>query len=518
MATSLAYITKANPSRSGATYTANSVSIGTADTNRRVIVAYAGGGIRDLSSATIGGISATVHGTDTSGNGVAAFFSAIVPTGTTANIVATASSSDFFDNYFIVWTIDDTEIDISSVAFVAMDISSQTSSALSYTGATGGVSLAVVGFQNGNSAKCPITINNSFVRDYEDDFDGSLMGASLDGETAGSRTTTISWSGSYSGESALIMIPLAAASGSTGTSATTNAADTSSASGTTTVRGTSTTTNAADTSTASGTTTVRGTSTTTNAADTSAATGTTTVIGSSANSNNADTSNASGSPVSNGSSATTNAPDVSAASGSIGSAVSGSAAITEGADTSTASGTTTILGTSANTNNADTSSAQATTTVLGTISVSETGDTANASGSAGNITGTVSYTNNPDTAIASGVVTVPDQEITYGGWAGGNIIRQKPRLDDDLDQEIPKEVKEIVVEVAKKAVEAPTTQDNEQALLLALEQQKIAFKQAYFSELKKEMIREYLLMVQAQQFKARKEQERTIVMMMMSMM
>lgn len=213
MATSLAYITKANPSRSGAVYTATSVSIGTAGTNRRVIVAYAGGGIRNLSSATIGGVSATVHGSDTSGNGVAAFFSAIVPTGTTGNIVATASSSDFFDNYFIVWTIDDTEIDISSIVFTANDITSVTSTALSYTATTGGVSLAAIGFQNGNSAKCPITINNSFVRDYQSDFDGSLMGASLDGETAGSRTTTISWSGSYSGEAALIMIPLAAGGG-----------------------------------------------------------------------------------------------------------------------------------------------------------------------------------------------------------------------------------------------------------------------------------------------------------------
>ena len=117
----------------------------------------------------------------------------------------------------------------------------------------------------------------------------------------------------------VIQIPVYAAGGVTGTSATTNAADTSSASGTTTVTGTSGTTNAADISAASGSvgSAVSGTSATTNSDDTGAANGTTTVTGSSA---------------------TTNAPDTSAASGSAG-AVTGTSETTNANDSASASGT-----------------------------------------------------------------------------------------------------------------------------------------------------------------------------------
>ena len=110
-----------------------------------------------------------------------------------------------------------------------------------------------------------------------------------------------------------------ASSGVTGTSATTNANDTTSASGTTTVVGAAATTNANDTATASGVvgSPVIGTGATTNANDTPSASGTTTVIGTSA---------------------TTNSNDASAASGWAG-AVSGTAAVTNADDAAQASGT-----------------------------------------------------------------------------------------------------------------------------------------------------------------------------------
>lgn len=117
-----------------------------------------------------------------------------------------------------------------------------------------------------------------------------------------------------------IRVPVSVGGGSvTGTSATTNANDTSTASGTTTVVGTSATTNANDTATASGSVggAVTGTSATTNANDTSLASGTTTVTGSVAYSN---------------------ANDSAAASGWAGS-VSGTAAVTNADDTAQASGT-----------------------------------------------------------------------------------------------------------------------------------------------------------------------------------
>lgn len=100
------------------------------------------------------------------------------------------------------------------------------------------------------------------------------------------------------GFASLAELPLstqpATASGVTGTSATTNANDTSSASGTTTIVGTSASTNANDTSSASGTTTVLGASSTTNANDVSAASGTTTIVCVGATTNANDTSDASG--------------------------------------------------------------------------------------------------------------------------------------------------------------------------------------------------------------------------------
>jgi len=194
-----------------------------------------------------------------------------------------------------------------------------------------------------------------------------------------------------------------AASGSTGTVATTNANDTSSASGTTTITGTSTTTNASDTSTASGTTTVTGTSTTTNANDTSTATGSPVIVGTSATTNANDTSAASGSPVVAGTSATTNADDTATAAGSVGSAVSGTSTTTNANDTSAAAGTTTIVGTSSTANANDTSTAVGTVgdPSIGTSATTNANDTSTASGTT-TVTGTSATTNADDTAAAIG--------------------------------------------------------------------------------------------------------------------
>ena len=150
-------------------------------------------------------------------------------------------------------------------------------------------------------------------------------------------------------------------SGSTGTSATTNADDTSSASGTTTVTGASATTNAGDTSSAAGATTVPGVS------------------------------------------ATTNAGDTSSASGEAGaSGPSGSSATTNGNDAGAAAGTTTVTGTSAAANANDAPSASGTTTVVGTGAAASGNDIAAASGVAGAITGASATTNANDAATATG--------------------------------------------------------------------------------------------------------------------
>lgn len=127
---------------------------------------------------------------------------------------------------------------------------------------------------------------------------------------------------------------------------------------------------------------VSGTSSTTNAADTSSASGSPIVNGTLSRTNAADTSAASGSPVATGSSATTNAADTSAASGSVGGGVSGTSATTNANDTPSASGTPVVNGALARTNAADTSVA---------------------SGSAGSVSGTVAATNANDSASAAGI-------------------------------------------------------------------------------------------------------------------
>lgn len=218
--------------------------------------------------------------------------------------------------------------------------------------------------------------------------------------------------------------PAAAASGATGTVAYTNANDTASATGTTTVTGTVARTNANDTSSAAGTTTVTGTVARTNANDTSSASGTTTVTGTSTTTNAADTSSASGSvgAAVSGTVAYTNADDTGAASGTT--TIVGTVARTNANDVGAASGTTTITGTVARTNANDTGSASGTTTVTGTVARTNADDAATAAGTVGGgVTGTAAITNGNDTSNASGVAA---DAATAGFWGGWLRKRKKP--------------------------------------------------------------------------------------------
>lgn len=180
-------------------------------------------------------------------------------------------------------------------------------------------------------------------------------------------------------------------SGITGTLATTNANDTLSAAGTTTVLGALAKTNANDTSSAAGTTTVLGTLARTNSNDTSAAAGTTTILGTLAK---------------------TNANDTLAASGSTGQP-SGTVAYTNANDTLSASGTTTVIGTLARTNAND-------------IIVS--------AGWAGIVTGTLAYTNANDTCVAAGTGGPVALSPYSGGFADYGTLRERMRADAKEDK------------------------------------------------------------------------------------
>ena len=192
-------------------------------------------------------------------------------------------------------------------------------------------------------------------------------------------------------------------SGVSGSSATTNANDTSSASGTTTVTGTLARTNAGDTASASGSvgSPITGTVAATNAGDTSSAAGTTTVTGASARTAGNDSASAAGTTTVLGTAARTNADDTGSASGSVGGAVSGTAAVTAADDTAAASGT---------------------TAVTGAVSATAGNDTATASGAAGAVSGSAAATGGDDTASAAGATAGGQQA---GGW--GQSRNRKPR-------------------------------------------------------------------------------------------
>lgn len=205
----------------------------------------------------------------------------------------------------------------------------------------------------------------------------------------------------------------AVASGASGTLSYTNANDTSSAAGTTTVIGTLARTNANDTSAASGTTAVVGTLARTNANDTLSASGSvgSPVSGTLAYTNNNDTLAANGNTTVLATSSTTNANDTSSSAGSP--VVNGSVNYTNNNDTLVAIGTTAIVGSLSTTNANDTLAALGTagSTPAGTVNYTNQNDTSSAQGTS-IIQGTLTRTNNNDTLTASGTAGNPVVGIT----------------------------------------------------------------------------------------------------------
>lgn len=205
----------------------------------------------------------------------------------------------------------------------------------------------------------------------------------------------------------------AVASGVSGTLSYTNANDTSSAAGTTTVIGTLARTNANDTSAASGTTVVVGTLARTNANDTLSASGSvgSPVSGTLAYTNNNDTLAASGNTTVLATSSTTNANDTSNGAGSP--VINGTVARTNNNDTLTANGTPAVVGSSSTTNANDTLAASGTAgaTPVGTVNYTNQNDTSSAQGTS-IIQGTLTRTNNNDTLTASGTAGNPVVGIT----------------------------------------------------------------------------------------------------------
>lgn len=88
----LSYITRAESTSNLTTYSFTSQSFGDEASDRQIIIAvngYRSTAQADLSSATIGGVSATLSASRVSANDVSAIFIANVPTGTTGTVSVT---------------------------------------------------------------------------------------------------------------------------------------------------------------------------------------------------------------------------------------------------------------------------------------------------------------------------------------------------------------------------------------------------------------------------------------------
>ncbi len=181
-------IAQVSPSRSGAVHTATSAAIGTADSNRRVVVIMTAPTFRTLSTFSIAGTTVTPHFNYGVGAGVFAVSSLVVPTGTTANIVATMNDTDFFGARFYIYTIDDTTIDATTVQTGIDSDSSGLQATVPYTGIAGGFTLTGITWGNGGG-KDDILVSRGTL----DTDSGAGSCASLNGDSSGAQSFVWDW-------------------------------------------------------------------------------------------------------------------------------------------------------------------------------------------------------------------------------------------------------------------------------------------------------------------------------------
>lgn len=171
-------------------YNFASRSIGTAASNRRVLVGVAGrkgGTSPTVTAVTVGGVSATelVQAENESAN-VVAFFMAAVPTGTTATIAVTLDAQS--DRLGVsVWAIYDLASDTPTDT--ATDVSDDEPMDVSLNVAAGGMAFGV-----GFGANWPSNTWAGLTEDFETVLEGDLYwsGASAQGLSAASpRTITL---------------------------------------------------------------------------------------------------------------------------------------------------------------------------------------------------------------------------------------------------------------------------------------------------------------------------------------
>lgn len=215
----------------------------------------------------------------------------------------------------------------------------------------------------------------------------------------------------------------------------------------------------------------------TNANDSVSASGTTTVTGSLSRTNTNDSVSAAGTTTVVGTLAYTNSNDSVSASGSVGSDVTGTVAYTNANDTVAASGTTTVTGSLARTNASDTLAASGTTTVLGTVSYTNSNDSISASGSSG-------------TSVAA-------TPIVGAGSGKYRERTQKKKLSDDEVWEYINHLKDSFIKKTGQKEELTSASSAEQPTYTELAA-KAKVARDYSNELRKQLLKDEFARMQAE--------------------
>jgi len=196
----------------------------------------------------------------------------------------------------------------------------------------------------------------------------------------------------------------------TGSGASTQASNTSSASGAVSISGSAASTQAKNTSVVVGAVAISGTAAANQASNTASGSGLVLVSGSGASTQQKNASAASGSASISGSSASTQAPNVSSASGAIGNVSQGSGASTQAANVSSASGGVVVAGSGASVQGKNVSLTVGTVAVSGSAPSIQAANSDSASGAAA-VSGSASAVQLSNASAASGQTTAPSYAL-----------------------------------------------------------------------------------------------------------
>jgi hypothetical protein len=189
---------------SGNTYTATGVNLGSAFSTRLVIVPVDLQFACTITSATIGGVTATINyipAEESAGDECVDFISATVPSGSTGDIVLNMSGTTMYGTgYYGVYTIDGSTLSSLTPTTGTASTTGSTSETPSVSATAGGFVLGGYRFGSGASGK-NVTISGGFTGDdVENPFGFFHIGSVV---TTGTVSAPINWTGSFSSQGAV---------------------------------------------------------------------------------------------------------------------------------------------------------------------------------------------------------------------------------------------------------------------------------------------------------------------------